>query len=169
MIRSSLCITLLLPVLVSSARAEQPQSLSALVGEVAFESGDAEISLVPVGGSFSLSASTKGAAAWPPPKTRIDRLAIVCDGFAPGKPLELDHKAFERSTCDVTFDKGSKPMGGAAEASYRLDKDSADNRFAITAANGKVYEGTFSFVLKDDKGGAIRVANGRFTAEDRQL
>lgn len=153
----------------SAARADEPQSMSAHVGDVAFDSGDAEIALVPIGGTFSLSASTRGAAAWPPPKTRVDRLSIVCDGFADGKPLVLDHKAFERSTCDVRFEKGTRPTGGAPEAEYRLDKDSAENRFEITRADGKVYEGTFSFRLKDDKGGTIAVANGRFKAEDRQL
>lgn len=153
----------------STARASEPQTLTAQVGDVAFESGDDEITLVPIGDKFSLGASTQGAAAWPPPKTRIDRLSITCDGFADGKPLVLDHKAFERSVCDVHFEKGRKSMGGAPDAEYKLDKDSADNRFEITRASGKVYEGTFTFRLKDDKGGAIAVKNGKFKVEDRQL
>jgi hypothetical protein len=90
----------------STARASEPQTLTAQVGDVAFESGDDEITLVPIGDKFSLGASTQGAAAWPPPKTRIDRLSITCDGFADGKPLVLDHKAFERSVCDVHFEEG---------------------------------------------------------------
>lgn len=160
---------LALAVLVGDARAETPQSLSAQIGDIAFESGDEEITLVPIMGKFSLSASTKGAAAWPPPKTRIDRLSIVCDGFEDGKPLVRDHSDFQRSTCDVTFAKGSKPMGGSPDAEYTLDKDSPDNRFEIAAAQGKVYKGNFTFRLKDDKGAVITVTNGRFTAEDRQL
>jgi len=151
------------------AHAGEPQSLTAQVGDIAFDAGDDEITLVPIGDKFSLGASTRGAAAWPPPKTRVDRLSITCDGFADGKPLALDHKAFERSVCEVSFDKGTKPMGGAPEASYTLDKDSADNRFEITRANGKVYEGTFTFRLKDGKGGTLGVSNGRFKVEDRQL
>lgn len=153
----------------SLARAGEPQSMSARVGDIAFESGDDEITFAPIDSAFSLSASTKGAAAWPPPKTRVDRLGIVCDGFEDGKPLVLDHKAFERSTCDVTFEKGRKPMGGSPEASWSLDKDATDNRLEITRANGKVYEGTFSFRLKDEHGGTITVTNGRFRVEDRQL
>lgn len=153
----------------SAARASEPQTLTAQVGDIAFESGDDEITLVPIGDKFSLGASTQGAAAWPPPKTRVDRLSITCDGFTDGKPLVLDHKAFERSVCDVRFEKGRKSMGGAPDAEYKLDKDNADNRFEITRANGKVYEGTFTFRLKDDKGGAIEVKNGKFKAEDRQL
>lgn len=169
MTRTPMPLLLALLAGVTPVRAEQPQSLAAQVGDIAFQSADGEINLVPIGSAFTLSASTAGASAWPPPKTRIDRLAITCDGFAEGKPLALDHKAFERSTCSVTFDKGTKPMGGSPEASWKLDKDAADNRFEITSANGKVYEGTFTFRLKDDKGAAIVVSGGRFKAEDRQL
>ena len=153
----------------SLARADEPQTMTARIGDIAFESGDEEITFVPSGSAFSLSASTKGAAAWPPPKTRIDRLGIVCDGFEDGKPLVIDHKAFEHSTCDVTFHKGTKPMGGEPEASWSLDKNATDNRLEITRANGKIYEGTFSFRLKDDHGGALTVTNGHFKIEDRQL
>jgi hypothetical protein len=160
---------LILLAAVAVAHAQEPQSLTAQVGELAFESGDAEITLVPIGDTFSLSASTKGAAAWPPPKTRVDRLSIVCDGWQDGKPLTLDHRAFERSTCDVRFDRGTRPMGGEPEAQYRLDKSSPDNRFEIVRANGKVYEGRFAFRLKDGAGGAVVVTNGQFRIEDRQL
>ena len=155
--------------LASLAHAEHPQSLGARIGDAAFESGDAEISFIATRGAFTLSASTRGASAWPPPKTRIDRLSIVCDGFVDGQPLRLDHAAFARSTCSVVFDRGNKPMGGAPDASFHLDKASTDNRFEITAANGKVYTGTFSFVLVDDAGATLRIAQGHFEAEDRQL
>lgn len=169
--RMPICFALLAlaTLTLSAARAQEPQSLTAQVGELAFESGDAEITLVPVGGTFSLSASTKGAAAWPPPKTRVDLLAIVCDGFRDGKPLSLDHRAFERSTCDVRFDRGTRPMGGEPETRYRLDKDAAENRFEIVRADGKVYEGRFAFRLKDAAGHAVEVSNGSFRIEDRQL
>jgi len=150
-------------------RAETPQSFTAQVGDIALESGDAEITLVPISGHFSLSASTRGASAYPPPKTRIDRLSIVCDGFEDNKTLKLDHVSFERSVCAVTFDKGTKPMGGSPEATWQLDKNSAENRFEITSASGKVYEGTFNFRLKDGQGNSISVSQGRFKAEDRQL
>ena len=82
--------------------AETAQSFAAQVGDIALEAGDAEITLVPIGRSFSLNASTRGASLYPPPKTRIDRLSIVCDGFTEGKALLLDHRSFERSVCDVT-------------------------------------------------------------------
>lgn len=162
-------IIVVLSLLAADARAETPQSFSAQIGDIAFESGDEDISFVPVMGKFSLSASTRGAGAWPPPTTRIDRLSIVCDGFEDGKPLVRTHVDFQRSTCDVTFAKGTKPMGGNPEAEYTLDKDSVDNRFEIADAQGKVYKGSFTFRLKDDKGGVITVTGGRFTAEDRQL
>lgn len=155
--------------LAPAAHADTPQHLSAQVGDVAFESGDDDILLVPLDSSFTLSASTLGSAAWPPPKTRIDRLAITCDGFETGKPLRLDQRAFERSTCDVTFERGTKSMGGEPDAAYHLDKGYAGNRFEITRADGKRYEGTFAFRLKGDKGETIEVGNGTFRIEDRQL
>jgi len=169
MIRSFACLLFAATVATVVVHAETPQSFTAQVGDIALDSGDAEITLVPIGHSFSLSASTRGASAYPPPKTRIDRLSIVCDGFTEGKPLLLDHLTFERSTCEVTFDKGTKPMGGPPDATWHLDKNSAENRFEITAVSGKVYEGTFGFRLKDGQGNTISVTQGRFKAEDRQL
>jgi hypothetical protein len=169
MIRSLACLIFAAVIATAVVRAETPQSFAAQVGDIAFESGDAEITLVPIGGSFSLSASTRGASAYPPPKTRVDRLSIVCDGFTQGKALVLDHRSFERSVCDVTFDKGTKPMGGSPDTTYRLDKNSAENRFEITTASGKVYAGAFSFRLKDGQGNTISVSQGRFKAEDRQM
>ncbi len=169
MIRKAACLAVLAAACACVAHAETPQSFSARIGEATFESGDAEIDLIPVMGKFSLSASTQGASAWPPPKTRIDRLAITCDGFEDGKPLLRDHDDFARSTCDVTLEQGRKPMGGQTDAEYHLDKNAAGNRLEITSANGKVYSGTFSFQLKNDKGETVAVTNGRFTAEDRQL
>lgn len=168
MFRRSVFVASLVAV-AAAAHAQAPQSFSARIGGAAFESGDGEISLVPASGAFSLGASTKGAAAWPPPKTRIDRLAIVCDGFEDGKPLVRDHRDFERSTCDVTFEKGVKPMGGSPDGEYRLDKSHPGNRLEITSVRGKVYAGTFSFRLRNAGGETLDVSDGRFTAEDRQL
>jgi hypothetical protein len=167
--RILVCFAFIAFTFASACNAETPQTFSAQVGDIAFASGDAEITLVPIGSSFNLNASTSGASAYPPPKTRLDRFSIVCDGFVEGKPVVLDHKVFERSTCSVTFEKGYNPMGGNPEATYKLDKNSADNRFEIVAANGKVYEGRFTFRLKDEKGNAVAVNNGSFKAEDRQL
>jgi len=169
MIRSLACLTFAAAIATAIVHAETPQSFTAQVGDIALDSGDAEITLIPIKGNFSLSASTRGASAYPPPKTRIDRLSIVCDGFEEGKTLKLDQRSFERSVCNVTFDKGTKPMGGSPEATWQLDKNSAENRFEITAASGKVYEGTFNFRLKDGQGNAINVTQGHFKAEDRQL
>lgn len=81
----------------------------------------------------------------------------------------LDHLSFERSTCGVRFDKGIEPMVASADATYRLDKNSSENRFESTAASGKVYEGAFSFCLKDSQGDVISMSQGQFKAEDRQL
>ena len=163
------CLFIATAVAAAAAHAETPQSLTAQVGDIAFKSGNDEITFVPISGKFSLSASTQGAASRPPPKTRIDRLAITCDGFADGQPLVRDHEDFQRSTCDVTFDKGTPPMGGNPEATYTLDKEATENRFEIAAAAGKVYKGRFAFRLKAADGSRVTVTGGIFTVEDRQL
>jgi len=150
------------------SHAADTQWLRARIGAGMFESGDAEITLVPIGSAFSLTAATRGASAWPPPKTRIDRLAVTCDGFEDGKTLALDAASFRRSTCSVTFEQGTPPMGGEPEAKWTLDED-GPNRFAITAVRGKAYEGEFAFRLVDGRGGSLEITDGRFVAEDRQL
>jgi hypothetical protein len=149
----------------------ETQSLKAHIGSTVFESDDDGITLVPLpGGEFSLSASTKGASAWPPPKTPIDRLAIVCDGLEPGKPFKLDGKSFERSSCDVTFTQGTRAYGEKPDAEYSLDKNVTTHFFEVTRASGKVYEGRFRFELKhDDTGVRLLIEQGGFKAEDRQL
>ncbi len=151
-----------------AAGAETVQSLQATVGTNSFVSDDDSISLIPVNDDFTLVALTAGASGWPPPKTPVDRLAIVCDGYREGQPLVLDAGDFDRGLCDVTFAVGHRGMGEAPDAEYRLDKSFAQNRFEITSARGKVVEGRFAFRLKDASGQTLMVEDGRFLAEDRQ-
>jgi hypothetical protein len=148
--------------------AETPQTLTVQAGDSTFVADDDTITLVPISGSFSLSASTKGAAVYPPPKTRIDRLGIVCDGFVEGGPFVRDAAMFERSVCSATFEVGTKPMGGDPDVVYTIDKDSKANRFEVTKANGKVIEGTFQFDLRSADGNTMQLRGGAFVAEDRQ-
>ncbi|WP_313920033.1 hypothetical protein [Tahibacter sp.] len=155
-----------------AASASEPQSLSARIGDTIFVSDDDGITLVPVGnasGSFSLSATTQGASAYPPPKTPVDRLSIICSGMAAGKPMKLDSKWFSRAECDVRFVKGVKMMGGDPDAEYTLDKDHAGNVFEVESAAGKRYTGRFNFRLVDATGTAHLVTDGKFVVEDRQL
>lgn len=162
---------LLAAVLLPLAALAETQSLNARLGATEFVSDDDSISLIPVGnssGSFSLSATTKGASAWPPPKTLVDRIGIVCSGLAAGKPVKLDSQNFSRAECDVRFSKGVKVMGGEPDAEYKLDKQYAGNRFEVERAEGKRYIGSFSFRLLDAAGQAHPLS-GRFEAEDRQL
>ncbi|MCQ4165227.1 hypothetical protein [Tahibacter harae] len=158
-------------VLLPLAAQAETQTFSAQIGGAEFVSDDDSISLVPAGnasGSFSLSASSKGASAWPPPKTPVDRLSIICGGLAAGQRLKLDSGNFSRAECDVRFSKGVKTMGGDPDAEYKLDKQHAGNQFEIERAEGKRYAGRFSFRLLDAAGQAHDVS-GSFQAEDRQL
>ena len=153
----------------TTATADEVQSLSADINGTAFVSDNDSIVLVPLSNSFTLSADTQGASAYPPPKNRIDHLAIMCRNYPPGQVFKLDAKDFADSNCHVSFKQGVSNNAGMPAQEYALDKTSADNLFEITAAHGKVIEGRFSFRLKDSVGMVLTIANGKFKAEDRQL
>lgn len=148
--------------------AETVQSLSARVDGQPFVSDHDSITLIPVSDSFTLVALTAGATSWPPPKTPVDRLSIVCRPFAAGQALVLDNEAFAHSGCSVTFARGHRGMGQAPDAEYQLDKSFAGNRFEVVRASGKVIEGTFTFQLRDAGGATLSISDGRFVAEDQQ-
>jgi len=151
-----------------AAHADTPQNLSAKIDGQVFESGDAEILfLYPIKNTFNLIASTKGAAAYPPPKTPIDKLSITCRNFAE-KPVKFVAKDFGTHGCEVRFIKGeSKKPFGDPDAEYRLA--GGNNVLEVTSVKGKVVEGTFAFELVDAKTKAKHVvAEGKFKAEDRQ-
>lgn len=153
---------------ITNARAKVPQMLTATVGEATFASDDGNIYLIPVPGSFTLTAASAGADAYPPPKTPIDRLSIICTSYADGKPTTYAANEWGPNLCQVNFIKGDKPMGGEPEATYTIDKSASDNLLEITSASGKVIEGRFHFTLKSDKGAALKISDGRFKAENRQ-
>lgn len=165
-------LILLLSVLVgasTSASADQPQSLSASIDGKNFVSDDDTILLVPVKGSFSLQASTAGAASWPPPKTAIDRLSINCNADSLAQPLKMTASDFAPHLCRVSFEQGQPAGSDRPTVSYELDKAASDPVFEITAVRGKVIEGRFAFTMKSDSGKTLRISDGRFVAEDRQL
>ena len=107
-----------------------PQSLSAKVDGKVFESDDDGIMyLIPTKGVLNLIASTKGASAYPPPKTPVDKLSINCSSFD-GKPTKYTFANSGSRICDISFTKGvsQKPFGDqwpntdwwATKASWRL-------------------------------------------------
>jgi hypothetical protein len=149
--------------------AETPQKLSAKIAGITFESDDASILyLMPSKGVINIIASTKGASAYPPPKTPIDRLSIICRSFE-SKPVVYTAKDFGSYGCEATFTKGeSKKPFGDPEAEYRI-RD-GKNSLEITSVKGKVIEGKFSFEMIDKKtGNKISITDGVFKVEDRQL
>lgn len=146
-----------------------PQSLSATVGGKLFESDDDGILyLVPTKGVLNLIASTKGAAAYPPPKTPIDKLSINCSNFD-GKPVKFVFAKSGSRSCEITFTKGVSPKPfGEPEAEYKLVD--GKNQLEVTSVKGKVIEGTFSFELVNVKTKTkMAITGGTFKAEDRQL
>ncbi len=162
--RSLLCVGILAA---CCANANEPQSLTMKVDGAAFAGDDDTILLVPLKDTFTLQAATAGAAAYPPPKTPIDRLSITCDAYRPGQTMTLGAKDFDSSQCRATFSKGA--AGGAEGDEYTLDKSGAGILFEITASHGKVIEGRFAFPMKNKSGKALSLSDGHFVAEDRQL
>jgi len=147
----------------------ETQMLKATIDGNVFESDDAGIAyLIPIKGTFNLGASTNGSAAYPPPKTPIDRLSIICRGFE-GKPIKFVEKDFGTHGCEVQFSKGvSKVPFGDPMALYE-SRWGQNNMIEITSVKGKVIEGKFHFEMKEKKpkSGAM-VMEGTFKAEDRQ-
>lgn len=162
------CLTLL-SLFCFSVGANEPQSLSATVDGHHFAGDDDTILLVPLSsGEFTLNAATAGAASYPPPKTPIDRLSIMCRGYVPGKAMKLGSKEFATAACGATFSKASKEAGKDAEE-YSLDKDNSATLFEVTSAHDKVIEGRFEFHMTSKAGQALVISGGAFVAEDRQL
>lgn len=151
-----------------AAQAKTPQQFAASIEGKSFESDDDGILyLIPIKGTFNLMASTKGAAAYPPPKTPVDRFSITCRHFD-GKPVKYIAKDFGSNGCEVRFEKGvsKTPFGDPAAQYEAID---GNNSIEITAVKGKVIEGKFSLDLKDKKTKArLVISNGSFIAEDRQ-
>jgi len=146
-----------------------PQSLSATVDGKVFESDDDSIMyLIPTKGVLNVMASSKGAAAYPPPKTPVDKLSINCRNFD-GKPVKFSFPKSGSKSCEISYSKGlsNKPFGDP-QAEYRLVD--GKNQLEITSVKGKVIEGTFSFELVEVKTKAkMTITGGTFKAEDRQL
>ena len=138
-----------------------------------FESDDAGITLVPVAGSFTISAITKGFSAYPGPSGLSDRLMIACRGFEP-KPHKYSIEEFRSGRCNAGFTKGQsrQPLGKpVAEYESRRDATQQKSFIEITRASGKVIEGKFLVEMVPEgsaKGTKAIIAEGTFTAEDRQ-
>ncbi len=163
LLAAALALSMTLP-----AAAATPQHLSATIDGRKFESDDAGILyLMPTRSVLNLIASTKGASAYPPPKTLSDRLSINCSNFD-GKPRKYSAKEFGSSGCEVRFIKGeSRQPFGAPEAEYKIAD--GNNVFEVTSVKGKVIEGRFSFEMVEVKTKSrIRITDGVFKAEDRQ-
>lgn len=150
------------------SQADTPQSFGAKIDGKPFESDDDGILfLYPTKNTFNLIAKTKGASAYPPPKTPVDKMSITCRNFA-GKPVKFVAKDFGSHGCEVRFIVGeSKVPMGDPQAEYKLV--GGNNVLEVTSVKGNVVEGTFAFELVDAKSKAKHtVAEGKFKAEDRQ-
>ena len=167
---SALTIAVALPL---PALAATTQNLAATIDGNKFESDDAGVLLVPVAGSFSLSATTKGFSVYPPPAGLSDRLAISCRGFE-AKPRKYTIQDFRDGRCNASFTKGQskQPFGKpVAEFESRRDATQQKSFIDVTGASGKVIEGKFLVELVPEgspKGTKAIIAEGTFKGENRQ-
>ena len=151
----------------------ETQSLKASVDGTVFESDDAGITLVPVAGSFTISAITKGFSVYPGPAGLSDRLMIACRGFEP-KPRKYSIEDFRNGRCNAGFIKGqsNQPLGkSVAEYESRRDATRQKSFIEITSASGNVIEGKLLVELVPEgsaKGTKAIVDEGTCKAEDRQ-
>ena len=164
-----LAMGLLIAACAQTAMAET-QSLKATIDGKVFESDDDGITLIPVAGSFSLSASTKGFSRYPSPPGLSDRLAIACRNFE-GNAVKYTADDFAYGRCNASFAKGrSKQPFGKDEALFEVNRKSISPKtmVEITKASGKVIEGRFVLeMMEEGKAKKISV-EGTFRAEDRQ-
>ena len=151
----------------------ETQSLKANIDGSSFESDDPGVLLVPVAGSFTISAITKGFSAYPGPAGLSDRLMFGCRGYE-AKPHKYSIEDFRSGRCNAGFTKGqSKQTMGKPVAEYESRRDATQQKsfIEITSASGKVIEGKFLVELVPEgspKGTKAIVAEGTFKAEDRQ-
>ncbi|MEQ1519601.1 MAG: hypothetical protein ABL931_24265 [Usitatibacteraceae bacterium] len=159
-----------LTILAPTVHAGTTQTLKATIDGSVFESDDDGITLVPVARSFTIAAITKGFSNYPSPPGLSDGLTIACRSFD-AKPRKYASGDFAMGVCTATFTKGrSKQAFGKPVAEYEVSrKTPAPKTFVeITKVSGKVIEGRFFLEMTQEGGSKRMMADGTFTAEDRQ-
>ncbi len=149
------------------------QSFTATVDGKPFESDNDGIIVVPTTGSVTISASTKGFSAYPPPKGFADRISIAC-------PLPKAPQKFPTvgsgGTCRVQWVIAGRSM---MDADYKTTPNQGDFVSGLsnatggfvnfTKVSGKNIEGEFSAELVDNKTKKKILATGKFKGIDQQM
>ena len=152
------------------------QSFSASVDGKPWESDNAGINVIPVplGGTVTIIASSKGFSAYPPPKGFPDSFSIVCP--IPKKPERMTTARGSSEVCRVRFTKAARNIMSPDYAKTKNEGEfvtlgSAGDKGYVnfTKVAGKTIEGEFSVELTEETTKQKIAVSGKFVGVDRQI
>ena len=152
------------------------QSFSATVDGKPWESDNAGITVIPVplGGTVTIIASSKGFSAYPPPKGFPDNFSITCP--LPKKPESMTTARGSAEVCRVSFTKAARNIMSPDWAKTKNEGEFVTARSAndkgyvnFTKVSGKTIEGEFSVALTEETTKQKIAVSGKFVGVDRQI
>ena len=152
------------------------QRFSAVVDGAAWESDDAGINVIPVvsGGTVTITATSKGFSAYPPPIGFPDRFSMVCP--IPKKPEHMSTARGSSQMCRVSFTKAARNIMSPDHAKTKNEGEfvsagRADEKGYVnfTKVSGKNIEGEFSVELTEETTNRKIAVSGKFAGVDRQI
>ena len=152
------------------------QRFSAVVDGATWESDDAGINVIPValGGTVTITATSKGFSAYPPPEGFPDSFSIVCP--MPKKPERMATKRGSSEVCRVSFTRAARNIMSPDYAKIKHEGEfvtvgrAGDNGYVnFTKVSGKNIEGDFSVELTEETTKNKIAVSGKFAGVDRQI
>ena len=156
--------------------AHAQQSFSATVDGMPWESDNAGINVIPVpiGGTVTITATSKGFSAYPPPKGFPDSFSIVCP--IPKKSERMTTARGSSDACRVSFTKAERNIMSPDWAKTKNEGEFVTARSAndkgyvnFTKVAGKTIEGEFSVELTEETTKKRIAVTGKFVGVDRQI
>ena len=169
-------ITAVIATLGLATNVHAQQSFSATVDGTPWESDNAGINVIPVplGGTVSIIASSKGFSAYPPPKGFADNFSITCP--LPKKPERMTTARGSSEVCRVKFTKAARNIMSPDVAKTKneglfVTAGSAGDKGYVnfTKVAGKNIEGEFSVELTEETTKQKIAVTGKFAGVDRQV
>ncbi len=175
---SALCalITTAIATLGLATDVHAQQSFSAIVDGTPWESDNAGINVIPVpmGGTVTITATSKGFSVYPPPKGFADSFSIVCP--MPKKPERMTTARSSSEVCRMSFTKAARNIMSPDYAKTKNDGEFVTSRSAndkgyvnFTKVSGKTIEGEFSVELTEETTKQKIAVTGKFVGVDRQV
>lgn len=169
-------ITAVIATLGLATGAHAQQSFSATVDGTPWESDNAGINVIPVamGGTVTITATSKGFSAYPPPKGFPDSFSIVCP--MPKKPERMTTARGSSEVCRVSFTRAARNIMSPDWAKTKHEGEfvtvgrTGDKGYVnFTKVSGKNIEGEFSVELTEETTKKKIAVSGKFAGVDRQI